>query len=159
MPRLQALGGEHDSPDVARDVLFPFKEDSCNQRLATYEIAYAFREILNKEPKEESRVRRKSRRPGDQKCCVVVSDEITGWQIRGPLTTVNLSPRCACKNALCRQHGRDETPPMRRSNQRTGRCSLDARKEKGILLNFGRWVIESVRQMVDWLMEGRFANS
>lgn len=43
------------------------ERDSCNRRLATYEIARAFREILNKEPKGESRDRRERTAAGRPK--------------------------------------------------------------------------------------------
>ena len=62
-----------------------------------------FAKFLTRSQKGKAEIAARERRLGGQKCCVVVSDEITGRQIRGPLSTVNLSPRYACKNALCRR--------------------------------------------------------
>lgn len=70
-----------------RDILFHFQreilvtKDWRHTRLRGH-----FAKFLTRSRKGKVEIAARERRLGGQKCCVVVSDEITGRQIRGPLS-------------------------------------------------------------------------
>lgn len=99
-----------------RDILFHFEREREreNETLVTEDrrrtrLRVRFAKFLTRSRKGKVEIAAREERLGGQKCCVVVSDEITGRQIRGPLSGEFITEMRVQKCALSALASLDES--------------------------------------------------
>lgn len=136
------LHGNNRSRRHNRDILFHFERRERERDIVTKDWRHTarlrayFANFLTRSRKGkvslEIASKRERRLLGGQKCCVVVSDEITGLQIRGPLSGEFITEMRVQKCALSAMRVSRRIAKARGSRC----CLLDAQKIKTSFIEF-----------------------
>lgn len=124
------------------DLLLPYKHrgETFSRKLEMHRARlYACSAKFQTKGRKSDAESRGNCEPDDQKRrVVVVSDEITVRQIRGPPSSVNLSHGGTCKNALCRRRSRNRERAAARREEKVDLSMSNRIAEAGGLMEAAR---------------------